>query len=128
MSIEEHYLDLIDQVFDGEKGKAVRDKILKDFEKVTNGVAEAMPLIESAAIANLLREPLPDNNEDDAELQRRQEVVEVANELFTRCTMKDWYLELIKHGKTKKIYLEWIFGWAENFVYTREKYLKEGKL
>lgn len=66
--------------------------------------------------------------EREHELQRRQEVVEVANELFIRGTMKDWYLELFEHGKTKKTYLEWIFGWAENFVYTREKYFKEGKL
>lgn len=77
-----HELDLIAQVFDDEKGRAITDKILNDVEKVTNGVAEAMPLIESAVIANLPREPLPENNEDDPELQRRKEVVELADRIF----------------------------------------------
>lgn len=72
LSEREDFFDLIEQVFDDEKNRAITDKILKDVEKVVNGVTEAMPLIESAAIANLPREPLPENNENDAELQRRQ--------------------------------------------------------
>ena len=71
------------QVFGDEKDRAITDKILKDVEKVVNGVAEAMPHIESTAIANLPREPLPENNENDAELQRRQEVVELAESLLS---------------------------------------------
>lgn len=105
---EESYLDLVEQVFDNEKDTTnleVADAMNEAVKKITEEAAER-----------------------EKELQRRQEVVKVANELFTRGTMKDWYCELIKHGKTKKTYLEWIFGWAENFVYTREKYLKEGKL
>lgn len=106
MSIEEHFLDLIEQVFDEPLDTKERD-IRKNDE---------------------MRKVVEIEDEEKQELQRRQEVVEVANELFTRGTMDDWYCALIKHGKTKKTYLEWIFGWAEEFVSTREKYLKEGKL
>lgn len=91
LSLRESEYDLVEQVFGDEKDRAITDKILKDVEKVTNGVAEAMPLIESATIANLPRDPLSENNEDDPELRRRQEVVELAEKLFTRGTMKDWF-------------------------------------
>ena len=113
--ITEHKYDLIEQVFGDEKDRAVTDKILKDVEKVTNGVAEAMPLIESAAIANLPREPLPENNEDDAELQRRQEVVELADRIFfsERGNMFS-FKECIEV--------------AEHSVNVISQYLKEGKL
>lgn len=99
---EEHPYDLVEQVFED--------------DKMEREIKSQKEMQEAVGI------------EDEAELQRRQEVVEVANELFKHCTMKDWYCDLIKHGKTKETYLEWIFGWAENFVYTREKYLNEGKL
>lgn len=112
---EGHPYDLVEQVFDDEKGRAITDKILKDVEKVTNGVAEAMPLIESATIANLPREPLPENNEDDAELQRRQEVVELADRIFfsERCSAYS-FKDCIEV--------------AEHSVNMINQYLKEGKL
>ena len=125
---EETQYDLIEQVFDDEKGRAITDKILKDVEKVINGVAEAMPLYESAAIANLLREPLPENNEDEAELQRRQEVVELADRIFTEKYLQEWYQYLIDNKTTKTDYVTYIFEWAEKFVNAKDKYLKEGKL
>ena len=112
---EKNDLDLVAQVFGYEKDRAVTYKILKDVEKVTNGVAEAMPLIESAAIANLPREPLPEDNEDDAELQRRQEVVELADRIFfsergSAYSFKDC-IEVAEH--------------SVNMI---NQYLKEGKL
>lgn len=130
---EEHPYDLVEQVFDDEKDKAIVDKILNDVEKVTNGVVEAMPLIESAAIANLLREPLlPENNEDDAELQRRQEVVELAEKLVTNelFAVTNHIHDMRELGDAINLDspTEYAFLIAEEFVSTREKYLKEGKL
>lgn len=97
------------------KDKAITDKILKDVEKVTNGVAEAMPLIESAAIANLPRESLLENNEDDAELQRRQEVVELADRIF-----------FSERGSAYSF--KECIEVAEYSVNVTKQYLKEGKL
>lgn len=121
-------LDLVEQVFDDEKDRAITDKILKDVEKVVNGVSEAMPLIESATIANLSREPLPENNEDDDELQRRQEVAKLAERLFVSGVMYNEYSEYNKQNILDKSYREYVFGKAEGFVYLKEKYLKDGKL
>lgn len=127
--LTEHKYDLIEQVFDKgdlldnnisveERGQALVEMAKSEYEKAKElGVA-----IQN--LPHIVEQP----KEDNSELQHKKEVVEVANELFIRGTMKDWYLELFEHGKTKKTYLEWIFGWAENFVYTREKYFKEGKL
>lgn len=126
---EDSKFDLIEQFFDngdqldiGERGEVLAEMTKSEYEKAKElGIDFLQVYIE--------KNPEEKNpEEDNHELQRRQEVVEIVNELFTRGTMTDWYCELIKHGKTKKTYLEWIFGWAENFVYTREKYLKEGKL
>lgn len=128
LPLSESEYDLIEQVFDDEKDRAITDKILKDVEKVTNGVAEAMPLFESAAIANLSREQLPENNEDDAELQRRQEVVELAEKLFTEKYLQEWYQYLTDNNTAKTDYITYIFEWAEKFVNAKDKYLKEGKL
>ena len=122
-------LDLIEQVFDDEKDRVITDKILKDVEKVVNGVTQAMPLIESATIANLYREPLPENNEDNSELQRRQEVVELAEKMYilfenTRChlscTGSDTYCSEDLKGMA--------FVRAAYFVNKKHEYLKEGKL
>lgn len=112
---EEFELDLVEQVFDNEKDRAITDKILKDVEKVVNGVAEAMPLIESATIANLSREPLPENREDDDELQRRQDVVELAERIF------------FSDRGNMYIFKECV-EIAENSVNIRNQYLKDGKL
>ena len=158
-----HPLDLVEQVFDDEKGRAIADKILKDVETVVNGVAEAMPLIESSAIANLLRKPLPENNEyidlldnsisveergqviaqmakneyekakelgfaiqnlpyiveqpkeDNPELQRRQEVVELADRIF--------------FSERGSVYsFKECIEVAEHSVNVINQYLKEGKL
>lgn len=121
-------LDLAEQVFDDEKDRAIIDKILKDVEKVVNGVAEAMPLIESATIANLSRDPLPENREENYELQRRQEVVELADRIFTEKYLQEWYQYLIDNKTTKTDYVTYIFEWAEKFVNAKDKYLKDGKL
>lgn len=108
-------LDLAEQVFDDEKGRAITDKILKDTETVVNGVAEAMPLIESATIANLSREPLPENNEDNSELQRRKEVVELADRIF--------------FSERGSVYsFKECIEVAEHSVNMINQYLKEGKL
>lgn len=113
---EENDLDLVEQVFDDEKDRTITDKILKDVEKVVNGVAEAMPHIESTTIANLPRDPLPENNEDDAELQRRQEVVELAYRIFTEKYLQEWYQYLIDNKTAKTDYVTYIFEWAENLL------------
>lgn len=122
-------LDLVEQVFD--KGDLLDNNISAE-EGVQAIVEMAKNEYEKAKELGVAIQNLPliveQQKEENLELQRRQEVVEVVNELFTRGTMTDWYCELIKHGKTKKTYLEWILGWAEEFVSTREKYLKEGKL
>ena len=124
--------DLVGQVFDDEKDRAITDKILKDVEKVVNGVAEAMPLIESAAIANLPRVPLPENNEDDAELQRRQEVVELAEKLVTNelFAVTNHIHDMRELGAAINLDspAEYAFLIAEEFVNAKGKYIKEGKL
>ena len=124
---EESKFDLIEQVFDngdildiGERGEVLAEMTKSEYEKAKE--------LDIDFLQVYIEKNPEEEDEKRQELQRRQEVVEVTNELFKRATMKDWYCDLIKHGKTKKTYLEWIFGWAENFVYTREKYLKEGKL
>lgn len=111
-------LDLAEQVFDDEKDRAIIDKILKDVEKVVNGVAEAMPLIESATIANLSRDPLPENREENYELQRRQEVLKYADMLFFN--QKDTRIALFGYDVAIET--------AEIIVKSRDKYLKDGKL
>lgn len=128
---EENNLDLVEQVFDDEKDRAITDKILKDVETVVNGVAVAMPLIESAAIVNLLREQLPENNEDDAELQRRQEVVELAEKMYTMLEVENVKYYLVNNGNyafESKDLVEVAFIRAASFVNKKHKYLKDGKL
>jgi hypothetical protein len=129
MWIEEN---LVEQVFDYEKDRAITDKILKDVEKVVNGVAEAMPHIESTTIANLPREPLPENNEDDAELQRRQEVVELAEKLVTNelFAVTNHLHDMRELGAAINLDspTEYAFLIAEEFVNNKSKYLKNGKL
>lgn len=77
---------------------------------------------------DLVEQVFDDEKDTTDLLQRRQEVVKVANELFTRGTMKDWFYELLQNNKIKTTYVEYIFTYAKEFVSTREKYLKEGKL
>lgn len=130
---EETQDDLVEQVFDDEKDRAITDKILKDVEKVVNGVTQAMPLIESATIANLYREPLPENNEDNSELQRRQEVIALAEKLVVNEEMmkahKDLFeAEVYAHAKTQTTYPAFVIRSAEDFIKYKNQYLKEGKL
>lgn len=115
---EGHLLDLVKQVFYDEKDRVIVEMAKSEYEEAK----------EFGVVTQNLPHIVEQPKEDNPELQRRNEVVEEANELFIRGTMKDWYCETFEHGKTKKTYLEWIFGWAENFVYTREKYFKDGKL
>lgn len=125
-------LDLAEQVFDDEKDRAITDKIIKDVEKVVNGVLKAMPLIESTTIANLSREPLPENNEDDDELQRRQEVVELAEKLVTNelFAVTNHLHDMRELGAAINLDspTEYAFLIAEEFVNNKSKYLKNGKL
>lgn len=126
-------LDLAEQVFDDEKGRAIADKILKDVETVVNGVAEAMPVIESATIANLPREQLPENNEDDSELQRRQEVIALAEKLVVNEEMMKAHKDLFEaevhaHAKTQTTYPAFVIRSAEDFIKYKNQYLKDGKL
>lgn len=127
MWIEEN---LVEQVFDDEKGRVITDKILKDVEKVVNGVAEAMPLNESAVIANLPREPLPENNEDDAELQRRQEVVELAEKMYIMFENENYryYLSCNRSDTDcSEELMEIAIKIAASFINKKHQYLKEGK-
>lgn len=124
-------LDLVEQVFDDEKDRAITDKILKDVEEVVNGVAGAMPLIESSAIANLPHEPLPENNEDDAELQRRQKVVELAEKMYIMFENETLRSCLSSNGSKidcSKALMEKAIIRAASFINMKQKYLKEGKL
>ena len=130
--ITEHKYDLIEQVFDDETDRAITDKILKDVEKVVNGVAEAMPLIESATIANLSREPLQENREENYELQRRQEVVALAEKLVTNelFAVTNHIHDMRELGAAINLDspTEYAFFIAEEFVNNKSKYLKDGKL
>lgn len=65
---------------------------------------------------------------EENELQRRQEVVELAERLFVGEVMYNEYSEYKKQNIFGKSYREYVFGKAEDFVYLKEKYLKEGKL
>ena len=124
-------LDLAEQVFDDEKDRAFIDKILKDVETVVNGVAGAMPHIESAAIANLPREQLPENNEDDAELQRRQEVIELAEKMYIMFENETLRYHLNRDGSDKfysEDLREMAIMRASFFINKKHKYLKDGKL
>lgn len=66
--------------------------------------------------------------EEEQELQRRQEVVELADRIFIEKYLQEWYQYLIDNKTTKTDYVTYIFEWAEKFVNAKDKYLKEGKL
>jgi hypothetical protein len=123
--------DLVEQVFDDEKDRAITDKILKDVEKVTNGVADAMPLIESVAIANLPRDPLPENREENYELQRRQEVIELSEKMYIMFENETLRYHLNRDGSDKfcsENLREMAIIRAASFINKKHKYLKDGKL
>lgn len=129
--VTEHKYDLIEQVFGDKKDRAITDKILKDVEKAVNGVTEAIPLIESAAIANLPRDPLPENNEDDAELQRRQEVVELAEKMYIMFENETLKYRLNRDGIgnfCSENLREMAIIRAACFIDRKHKYLKDSKL
>lgn len=75
-------------------------------------------------MANVVR----DIENKQQELQRRQEVVELADRIFTEKYLQEWYQYLIDNKTIKTDYVTYIFEWAEKFVNAKDKYLKEGKL
>jgi hypothetical protein len=127
----ECFSDLIMQVFDNEKDRAITDRILKDVEKVVNGVAEAMPHIESTTIANLPRDPLPDSREDETELQRRQEVFDLAEKIYIMFENEILRYHLNRDGSDRfcsEDLREMAIIRASSFINKKHKYLKDGKL
>lgn len=100
--------DLVEQVFDDEK-----DTIDREIVEAMNQAIKEIPEKKQ------LREQ---------ELQRRQEVVELAEKLFTEKYLQEWYQYLIDNNTTKTDYVTYIFEWSEKFVNAKDKYLKEGKL
>lgn len=127
--IDANALDLVEKVFDRcdlldsnisveERGQAIAEMAKSEYEKAKElGVAiQNLPYI--------VEQP----KEDNPELQRRQEVVELAEKLFTEKYLQEWYQHLIDNNKAKTDYVTYIFEWAEKFVNAKDKYLKEGKL
>lgn len=121
---EESKFDLIEQVFDngdildiGERGEVLAEMTKSEFEKAKElGIDFLQVYIEK------------NPEEDNPELQRRQEVVELADRIFTEKYLQEWYQYLIDNKTTKTDYVTYIFEWAEKFVNAKDKYLKEGKL
>ena len=103
---EESYLDLVEQVFDD--------------EKMEREIKSQKEMQEAVGI------------EDEAELQRRQEVVELAEKLVTNelFAVTNHIHDMRELGAAINLDspTEYAFLIAEEFVSTREKYLKEGKL
>lgn len=126
---DESKLDLVEQVFD--RGDLLDNNISVE-ERWQAIVEMAKSEYEKAKEFGVVIQNLPhiveQQKEEKQELQRRQEVVELAEKLFTRGTMKDWFYELLQNNKIKTTYVEYIFVYAKEFVNAKDKYLKEGKL
>ena len=103
---EEHPYDLVEQVFDD--------------DKMEREIKSQKEMQEAVGI------------EDKAELQRRQEVVELAEKLVTNelFAVTNHIHDMRELGAAINLDspTEYAFLIAEEFVSTREKYLKEGKL
>lgn len=122
---EESKFDLVEQVFDngdlldiGERGEVLAEMTKSEYEKAKElGIDFLQVYIEK-------------NPEEDEkqELQRRQEVVELADRIFTEKYLQEWYQYLIDNKTAKTDYVTYIFELAEKFVNAKDKYLKEGKL
>lgn len=102
LSYEGHPYDLVEQVFED--------------DKMEREIKSQKEMQEAVGI------------EDEAELQRRKEVVELADRIFTEKYLQEWYQYLIDNNTAKTDYVTYIFELAEKFVNTKDKYLKEGKL
>lgn len=126
---EETQYDLIEQVFDKgdlldnnisveERGQALVEMAKSEYEKAK----------EFGVVIQNLPHIVEQLKEDNPELQRRQEVVELAEKLFTEKYLQEWYQHLVDNNTAKTDYVTYIFEWAEKFVNAKDKYLKEGKL
>lgn len=126
---KESEFDLVEQVFD--KGDLLDNNISvenRGLAIVEMAKSEREEAKEFGAIIQNLPHIVEQPKEDNPELQRRQEVVELADRIFTEKYLQEWYQYLIDNKTTKTDYVTYIFEWAEKFVNAKDKYLKEGKL
>lgn len=121
--------DLVEQVFD--KGDLLDSNISVE-ERGQALVEMAKNEREAAKEFGVVIQNLPyiveQPKEDNPELQRRQDVVELAEKLFTEKYLQEWYQYLIDNNTTKTDYVTYIFELSEKFVNAKDKYLKDGKL
>lgn len=126
---EESKFDLIEQVFengdilDNNIGVEERGQALVEMAKSEREEAK-----EFGVVIQNLPHIVEQLKEDNPELQRRQEVVELADRIFTEKYLQEWYQYLIDNKTIKTDYVTYIFEWAEKFVNAKDKYLKDGKL
>ena len=110
---ENHQLDLVEQVFDDEKDTTDRE------------IVEAM----NKAIKEIPKQAA----EREKELQRRQEVVELAERLLFMNRMHDAYNDYIEALNKEDLHTlisfpSYILQCAEDFIKYKNQYLKDGKL
>lgn len=131
---EEHPYDLVEQVFDNgdlldnnisaEEGRqAIVEMAKNEYEKAKElGVAiQNLPLI------------VEQQKEENLELQRRQEVIALAEKLVVNEEMMKSHKDLFEAevhncAKTLTTYTAFVIRSAEDFIKHKNQYLKDGKL
>lgn len=127
---EESKFDLIEQVFDngdildiGERGEVLAEMTKSEYEKAKELDIDFLQVY-------IEKNPEEDNKQ---ELQRRQEVIALAEKLVVNEEMmkahKDLFeAEVYAHAKTQTTYPAFVIRSAEDFIKYKNQYLKEGKL
>lgn len=130
--IAESKLDLIEQVFD--KGDLLDNNISAE-ERVQALVGMAKSEYEEAKELGAAIQNLPhiveQPKEDNQELQRRQEVVELAEKMYIMHEFENMKYYLSNGGNNafeSKDLVEMAFIRAASFINKKHQYLKEGKL
>lgn len=127
---EESKFDLIEQFFDngdildiGERGEVLAEMTKSEYEKAKELDIDFLQVY-------IEKNPEEDNKQ---ELQRRQEVIALAEKLVVNEEMikahKDLFeAEVYAHEKTQTTYPEFVIRSAEDFIKYKNQYLKDGKL
>ena len=131
---EESKFDLVEQVFDNgdqldnnisveEGGLVLAELTKREYEKAKKmGIAiQSVPYI------------VEQQKEDNLELQRRQQVVELAEKLVVNEEMMKSHKDLFEAevhncAKTLTTYTAFVIRSAEDFIKHKNQYLKDGKL
>lgn len=126
---EESKFDLIEQVFDngdldiGERGEVLAEMTKSEYEKAKELDIDFLQVY-------IEKNPEEDNKQ---ELQRRQEVIALAEKLVVNEEMMKSHRDLFEAevhncAKTPTTYPAFVIRSAEDFIKYKNQYLKDGKL